>query len=104
MEKTGKPKTEKSRQKIKTSNIMANFYCKYCGIKSSNVTGLTVGSCSRHPNGSNKGKHVLYEGNEKSQYTCKYCGLKSPHISSLIAGSCSRHPDGANEGKHSPAL
>ena len=78
---------------------MANYYCKYCGVKSPTVANLTMSSCSRRP-----GKHVLYEGSEKSQYTCKYCGVKSPSIASLTAGSCSRHPDGANKGKHEPAL
>ena len=83
---------------------MANYYCEYCGHKSSSVSSLTAGSCLRHPNGANKGKHKLYEGEEKSQYVCKYCGHKSSSLSSLTAGSCLRHPDGANKGKHSPAL
>jgi hypothetical protein len=83
---------------------MANFYCEYCGTKSSSVSSLTAGSCLRHPNGSNKGKHKLYEGTEKSQYICKYCGTKSSTLTSLTAGSCLRHPNGSNKGKHLPSL
>ena len=83
---------------------MANYYCEYCGAKYSSVSGLTAGSCSRHPNGPHKGKHKLYEGSEKSQYVCKYCGTKYSSLSGLTAGSCARHPNGSNKGKHSPAL
>jgi len=82
---------------------MANFYCKYCGSKASSVASLTGSSCSRHPLGSNKGKHTLFEGSEKSQYTCKYCGSKASSIASLTGSSCSRHPNGSNKGKHEPA-
>lgn len=83
---------------------MANFYCEYCGQKYSSVSSLTLGTCSRHPNGSNKGKHKLYEGSEKPKYTCKYCGQQYSSISSLTLGTCSRHPNGSNKGKHAPAL
>jgi len=83
---------------------MANFYCEYCGQKFSNVRSLTAANCHRHPNGSNKGKHKLYEGSEKSQYVCKYCGRSSRNLTSLTAANCHRHPDGANKGKHAPAL
>lgn len=83
---------------------MANFYCEYCGTKSMSVSSLTAGSCVRHPNGANKGKHKLYEGTEKSQYVCKYCGTKNTTLTSLTAGSCLRHPNGTNKGKHAPAL
>ncbi len=83
---------------------MANFYCEYCGQKFSSVTSLTAGSCYRHPNGPNKGKHKLYEGSEKSKYTCKYCGQSFSSLTSLTAGSCYRHPNGPNKGKHAPAL
>ena len=65
---------------------MANYYCEYCGAKYSSVSGLTTGSCSRHPNGPHKGKHKLYEGSEKSQYVCKYCGTKYSSLSGLTAG------------------
>jgi hypothetical protein len=83
---------------------MANFICEYCGNKASSISSLTASSCPRHPAGSNKGKHKLYEGGEKPQYFCKYCGTKFSSISSLTASSCSRHPDGSNKGKHAPAL
>ena len=83
---------------------MANFYCEHCGQKFSNVTSLTASSCLRHPNGPNKGKHKLYEGNEKKKYTCKFCGQSFSQLSSLTASNCLRHPDGSNKGKHAPAL
>jgi hypothetical protein len=83
---------------------MAKYYCKYCGTSASSVSGLTINSCSRHPLGPNKGKHVLYEGSEKAQYVCKYCGTKASSISGLTINSCSRHPNGSNKGKHEPAL
>ncbi len=76
---------------------MANFYCKWCGHKSSSVSNLTVGSCSRNPEGN---KHSLYEGSEKTQYTCKFCGSKSSSLSNLTVGSCSKSPTK----KHQPAL
>jgi DNA-directed RNA polymerase subunit RPC12/RpoP len=83
---------------------MANFYCEYCGAKYSSVSSLTSNSCPKHPLGSNKGKHKLYEGSEKAQYTCKYCGAKYSTISSLTSNSCPKHPNGSNKGKHAPAL
>lgn len=83
---------------------MANYYCEYCGTKSSSVSSLTSGWCTKHPDGANKGHHKLYEGSEKSQYTCKYCGSKSSSISSLTSGWCTKHPKGSNKGHHSPAL
>lgn len=83
---------------------MPNFYCKQCGTKYQSVSSLTASSCIRHPDGANKGKHVLYEGDEKPQYTCKHCGTKYPSLASLTAVSCIRHPAGANKGKHSPAI
>lgn len=84
--------------------IMPNFYCEYCGSKSSNISTLTGNSCSRHPLGSGKGKHKLYEGSEKAKYNCKYCGTSSSSISTLTGNSCSRHPNGNGKGKHAPAL
>jgi len=83
---------------------MANFYCEYCGRQAPTVAALTAGSCPRHPDGSGKGKHKLYEGSEKSKYTCKYCGQSFASIAALTAGSCSRHPNGSGKGKHAPAL
>ena len=41
---------------------MPNFYCEYCGTKSSSISSLTANSCHRHPLGAGKGKHKLYEG------------------------------------------
>ena len=83
---------------------MANFYCEYCGQKYSSVASLTSNNCSRHPMGSYKGKHKLYEGSEKPQYTCKYCGQNYSNLASLTSNNCSRHPDGSYKGKHAPAL
>lgn len=83
---------------------MSIYCCLHCGTKNTSVSSLTSLSCTRHPDGPNKGKHVLYEGSEKSQYTCKFCGTKSPSISSLTAISCTKHPSGSNKGKHIPAL
>lgn len=81
-----------------------NYFCKYCGSKASNISTLTNGSCSRHPNGANKGKHTLYQGTEKTQYSCQYCGTKASTISNLTIGTCVRHPLGSNKGHHEPAL
>ena len=83
---------------------MSNYYCEYCGQKYSSVQTLTSIPCYRHPSGTNKGKHKLYEGSEKSQYICKYCGQKFSSIQTLTSTPCYRHPSGANKGKHSPAL
>ena len=83
---------------------MANFYCEYCGTKFPSVVALTSSGCSRHPDGSFKGKHKLYEGSEKSQYTCKYCGTRFPNLVALTASGCAKHPNGAYKGKHVPAL
>jgi hypothetical protein len=81
-----------------------SYYCKYCGRNASTVSSLTSGTCLRHPDGANKGKHALYEGDEKSRYTCKNCGRDASSLSSLTSGTCLRHPDGPNKGKHQPAL
>ena len=83
---------------------MANFYCEYCGQLFSSVASLTANNCSKHPDGSYKGKHKLYEGSEKAQYTCKYCGQNYSNLASLTSNNCSRHPDGSYKGKHAPAL
>lgn len=83
---------------------MQNFYCEYCGSKASNIATLIGSSCHRHPTGSNKGKHKLYEGSEKSKYSCKYCGTSASSITNLVTSSCHRHPDGASKGKHAVAL
>lgn len=83
---------------------MSNFYCEYCGTRSSSISSLTSSSCSKHPIGSYKGKHKLYEGTEKSKYNCKYCGTSSSSLSSLTSSSCPRHPNVSYKGKHAPAL
>jgi len=83
---------------------MTNFYCEYCGTKASSIQSLTAGHCMRHPGGTNKGYHKLYEGSEKSQYSCKYCGTKASSVQSLTGGHCMKHPGGTNKGYHSPAL
>jgi len=68
------------------------------------VSSLTASSCSKHPLGSQKGKHKLYEGAEKAKYTCKYCGQQFSTISSMTASSCFKHPNGNQKGHHAPAL
>ena len=50
----------------------------------------------------NKGKHSLYEGEEKPYYYCVYCGQKASSISLLTSSACSRHPNGNFNGKHEP--
>ena len=82
---------------------MPKFYCEYCGVAASSVSSLTINACSRHPEGTNKGKHTLYEGSEKPKYTCKFCGTTASTISSLTVNACGRHPNGTNKGKHIPA-
>jgi len=81
-----------------------NYYCKYCGTKSSSIASLTAGLCFRHPAGANKGKHALYQGAEKPKYECQYCGTSYSSLSSLTAGLCYRHPLGANKGHHEAAM
>ncbi|HIZ69347.1 MAG TPA: hypothetical protein H9966_05600 [Candidatus Prevotella avicola] len=81
-----------------------NYYCEYCGHKFPDVRSLTSASCPRHPDGSNKGRHKLYEGSEKTKYTCKYCGKQFPSIMVMVGGQCVNHPKGTNKGPHAPAL
>lgn len=81
-----------------------HFFCKYCGLKFGSVQSLTASNCQRHPSGQAKGRHALYEGEEKSQYTCKYCGHSASAINSLTASKCQRHPNGRAKGYHEPAL
>ena len=83
---------------------MSNYYCKYCGARKDSIASLTANLCFNHPDGIHKGKHALYEGDEKSKYICKYCGAKKDSIASLTANLCFDHPDGTNKGKHSPAI
>ena len=81
-----------------------NYYCEYCGHKFPDLRQLTSASCNRHPDGSNKGRHKLYEGSEKSKYECKYCGKQFGSILLMTGVSCLRHPKGENKGGHAPAL
>jgi len=81
-----------------------NYYCKYCGFKSSNIGSLTASVCPRHPTDRIKGRHVLYEGTEKSKYECKYCGAKASTIAGLIVSVCPRHPTDQMKGRHEPAI
>jgi hypothetical protein len=83
---------------------MANYYCEYCGQKFSSVSSLTACSCVRHPLGTSKGKHSLYQGSEKAKYTCRFCGQSFTSLASLTGCSCVRHPNGTSKGHHSPAL
>lgn len=41
-----------------------NFYCEYCGKRFPDIRQLTSATCTRHPDGSHKGRHKLYEGSE----------------------------------------
>ncbi|MCQ2380588.1 MAG: hypothetical protein MJ025_06690 [Victivallaceae bacterium] len=83
---------------------MAKSYCKHCGSSFPNVRALTSSTCMRHPDGPYKGKHVLYEGDEKDRYTCKYCGRDFSTIREMTSSTCMRHPAGPYKGKHSPSL
>ena len=65
---------------------------------------MTNNRCAKHPNGTNKGQHELYEGKEKSKYACKFCGIKYTSISSMTNNRCAKHPNGTNKGQHSPTL
>lgn len=84
--------------------VRMKYHCECCGVERSSVSSLTAGSCPRHPDSPNKGRHKLYEGSVKSKYTCKYCGKESSSISSLTSGACPRHPNDPNKGRHAPAL
>ena len=83
---------------------MANYYCEYCGHKFPTARMLAMVSCLRHPNGSHRGNHKLYEGNEKPEYTCKYCGRKFKSMLQMCSAPCFFHPDGANKGTHRAML
>lgn len=90
--------------KIEKNMEKEHYYCEYCGHKFPNVRLLTSGSCPRHPDGSNKGCHKLYEGSEKMKYACKYCGKQFSSILLMVGGQCVNHPKGVNKGNHIPAL
>ncbi|MBD5196258.1 MAG: hypothetical protein HDS46_06910 [Bacteroides sp.] len=80
----------------------SKYICEYCGTTASSISSLTSSYCTRHPNGSGKGKHSPFEGGIKSSYTCKYCGRSASSLSSLTSSYCTRHPNGSGKGKHSP--
>ena len=81
---------------------MSDYYCEYCGRRYSSVRELTGNKCPRHPEGTNKGFHSLYEGSEKSSYACKYCGRTYKSIHDMSQNPCSRNPQLC--GYHLPAL
>jgi DNA-directed RNA polymerase subunit RPC12/RpoP len=84
---------------------MANYFCEYCGQKFASPVMLLQYACPKHPNGSNRGKHKLYEGGEKPLYTCKYCGRQFTSISQMVSQQvCPKHPNGMNRGRHAPSL
>jgi predicted nucleic acid-binding Zn ribbon protein len=83
---------------------MPRFYCVNCGKDFASVRDMIMSPCQKHPLGSFKGNHILYEGSEKSQYTCKYCGKKFSSIRNMTWSPCQYHPKGAFKGDHSPAL
>lgn len=77
---------------------MTTVYSEYCGHKFPNARMLVTSSCSRHPNGSNKGKHKLDEGAKKSKYTCRHCGKNFLFILIMVGTTCPYHPNGSNKG------
>ena len=83
-----------------------NYYCENCGVKSDDPRSLLSSSCFESPNGPGKGKHVLYQGNEKSEYRCKFCGNKFTNLRTLCTTSCFKNPNisGKGYGHHKPAL
>ena len=83
---------------------MAKVYCKNCGRSFPDVRAMAGGMCQYHPDGSFKGRHVLYEGSEKTKYTCKYCGRRFHDIHAMAGVKCQYHPDGSFKGNHSPEL
>ena len=98
-------KCEHTEYELKQNHkIMANYYCEYCGHKFPDVRLLVSATCVKHPDGSHKGKHKLYEGSEKSEYICKYCGRKFSSIMLMTSGTCANHPKGSNKGGHAPTL
>ncbi|HOK08567.1 MAG TPA: C2H2-type zinc finger protein [Candidatus Hydrogenedens sp.] len=83
---------------------MTVYICKYCGKKATSVQSLASSFCTRHPNGPGKGRHAVYEGDEKTEYVCKFCGRKFSSIQSMSANFCLRHPNGSGKGRHEPML
>ena len=81
---------------------MTTYYCEYCGRPYTSVRELTSNRCPRHPDGTNKGFHSLYEGTGKSVYTCKYCGRTYKSIHDMAQNPCSKNPQ--QGGYHRPSL
>jgi hypothetical protein len=68
MQILGLLKTIKSRRKPKNKINMVDFFCEYCGFKSSSIQSLKNDSCVDHPRGPNKGKHKFHEDLTKIFY------------------------------------
>lgn len=83
---------------------MQTYFCEHCGQSFYNVRALTAALCARHPDGPNRGRHRLYEGEAARPCTCRYCGVHAPDIRNLTLGNCQRHPNGPLRGRHAPAL
>ena len=81
---------------------MAKFFCKYCGKDESDPSRLLRDTCPKHPAGTYKGKHELFEGPEDSEYRCIYCGKSERDFRRLVTDTCSKHPNGTYKGNHSP--
>ena len=88
----------------KPRKTMPKYYCEYCGRSFPDVRQLASAPCAYHPDGTNRGRHKLYEGSEKSRYTCRYCGTQFSTIMQMVTAPCAYHPKGTNKGRHSPAL
>jgi hypothetical protein len=83
---------------------MSKSICEYCGEEKATTKILTSNNCAKHPSGTYKGKHKLYEGSEKNKYECKYCGEQKATIKILTSNKCGKHPLGFYKGNHSPAI
>ena len=71
-----------------------HYYCEYCGKKFPDVRQLTSATCPRHPDGSNKGRHKLYEGSEKQEIT-RFIGIgNNPAVAIKTVKPEGSTPDG----------
>ena len=73
-----------------------NYRCKWCGMSSTAMLGLTTTTCPKSPHK----RHEIYEGSEKSKYTCKWCGMTSTTLLGLTTTTCPKSP----HKRHEPAL
>jgi hypothetical protein len=96
--------SESDSRALSNSKNQKKYYCKFCGHSWNNISDMTGNVCECHPNGSGKGYHQPYEGEEKSKYYCKYCGHSWSSISSMAGNVCQNHPNGSGKGFHEPAL